>query len=448
VAPLSVAAKPSVSALSSANKAVASAATPAVAIVALAAAASPAPALPAVAAAAASAFVPPIAPGGSAALAAVDAYAVATPSAVTLRVDTLAAHLARAPGAASSQLLAARAIFRWIAENIAYDTDGFFSGAAVRGDGSADAVLRRRNGVCSGYAVLFSALARAVGLVPVCEVAGYCKGFGYELGQPFRPGKTSHAWNCVTIDGRQYLLDSTWAAGHLKGKDFVKRFEDHYFCTDPAIFAFDHLPEQPQWQLLPQPLSLDEFGALAHTHGSFWRAGLSLRSHRSARIESADGCITLTFGGAKSAQILASHHALDAGRGSGGGASPLQQQQQQQAEHPTDLIQIEGDALVLRARYPRAGLYRLEVNAKRRDEPGSFWSGVDYLISVAAPCAESFPKSFGGRRPDDALLAPLNGRLRAGEQLAFEFHSADAVEVAVIVNRDQCTSGCSDAHCD
>jgi transglutaminase/protease-like cytokinesis protein 3 len=72
-----------------------------------------------------------------------------------------------------------RAIFAWITRNIAYDTKSFFSGKYP--SMAAKAVLKRRSGVCAGYANLFNAMGKIANLE--CSViSGYAKGYGFKPG--------------------------------------------------------------------------------------------------------------------------------------------------------------------------------------------------------------------------------------------------------------------------
>ena len=48
------------------------------------------------------------------------------------------------------------------------------------------------------------------------NVIGYSKGLSHEIGTIFKD--TDHEWNIVTIDGLDYFIESTWAAGYEKNK--------------------------------------------------------------------------------------------------------------------------------------------------------------------------------------------------------------------------------------
>jgi hypothetical protein len=88
----------------------------------------------------------------------------------------------------------------------------------------------------------------------VVKVSGKGKGVGFLTGTG-----GGHTWNAVKVGGRWRLVDTTWGAGGIGGKEFVKRFSDYYFLTPPDQFVFNHLPAEPRWQLLDRPISAAAF---------------------------------------------------------------------------------------------------------------------------------------------------------------------------------------------
>jgi hypothetical protein len=140
----------------------------------------------------------------------------------------------------------ARAIYRWLAYNIAYDTVAFF-GNNVKHVEPADTVATGL-AVCGGYAGLFVAIGVKAGLECVM-VTGHGKGFGYSAlkpGDPIPPYKPDgHAWNAVRIDdGEWKLLDACWGAGNVTGGSqvFNKTFNHSYFTMPNDEFGIKHFP--------------------------------------------------------------------------------------------------------------------------------------------------------------------------------------------------------------
>jgi len=228
----------------------------------------------------------------------IDTHVLQTPNQMETSVQTLAAYLVKP---ARNEHEKIRAIFRWVTENIAYDTDGYFSGQY--GDLSPDGVLKSRRAVCDGYAGLFNMLGEAAGL-EVVIVTGYSKGYSYAVGDTY-DGTTNHAWNAVMIDNQWHLLDATWGAGYLgENKKFVREFQEYYFLTPPEVFIYDHLPSDTRWQLLEQPVSSEDYAGFVRLRPAFFQTGLEIKSHPQSIIE-IDDQVTVTLRAPDSAVILA-----------------------------------------------------------------------------------------------------------------------------------------------
>ena len=153
----------------------------------------------------------------------IDRHALSAPSTVEASVESLAAYLIEP---ATNDREKARAIFRWICENIDYNVDVFFK--KETGATNLENVLKSRKSVCYGYSDIFLSLAEEADLEAV-SISGYGKGYSYLPGQNFR-GPSNHAWNAVKINGSWYLMDTTWGAGYVsEDRKYVRLFDDHYF---------------------------------------------------------------------------------------------------------------------------------------------------------------------------------------------------------------------------
>jgi hypothetical protein len=148
-----------------------------------------------------------------------------------------------------------RAIFSWIAHNIEYDVNSFMSGRIPKSE-PMDVVISGK-GVCQGYANLFEALSEAVG-IDAYVVSGFSKGYGFANRRKLE--NSDHAWNAIKLENEWYLLDATWGAGHLneRGK-YISMMQEKYFLANPAFFITEHLPEDPAFQMLPCPITPEEF---------------------------------------------------------------------------------------------------------------------------------------------------------------------------------------------
>ncbi len=145
-----------------------------------------------------------------------------------------------------------RAIYFWISNNINYDVaqmnskDNTYSNPQEL----VDAVLLKRKGVCAHYAELFNACCKSVGLDSYVIM-------GYTITDK-KIATLAHAWNAVRIDSKFYNFDATWAAGSLINGKFKRYFNDQFCLISPADFIKTHIPFDPIWQFIDNPLSSKE----------------------------------------------------------------------------------------------------------------------------------------------------------------------------------------------
>ncbi len=198
----------------------------------------------------------------------IDRHALSVPNSALDSVEDLAEYLIKP---AENDLEKVRSIFRWITDNIAYDTNAYFSGRY--GDMSAGGVLKSGKSICSGYSALFQSLCD-IAEIEAVTFSGYAKKYYYKPSHVY--SKTTHAWNAVKLEGEWYLIDSTWGAGSLNGRNFIKRYKDFWFLTPPKAAIFSHLPEDPKWQLLEKPINMERFREIPYLSDYFYAMGFSL----------------------------------------------------------------------------------------------------------------------------------------------------------------------------
>lgn len=166
-----------------------------------------------------------------------------------------------------SQFQVVKNLHDWICNNIAYDAEMFFSGNIQNQDYVS--VLKAKKAVCAGYSNLFKEMCELAGL-EANVIHGYSKGFGYN-------GKVSevpdHDWNSVRIGNKWYLVDSTWDAGILEGKMFIKQYSTEYLFLESSAFMFTHLPEDNKYQYYAPSKSKEQFEAEPKITGKFFEAG-------------------------------------------------------------------------------------------------------------------------------------------------------------------------------
>jgi hypothetical protein len=156
-----------------------------------------------------------------------------------------------------------RAFYTWTATHIDYDVDlmrrmeevqKMKSGLTFSSSQSADSVFLKRKAVCEGYSNLMKKFCEA-SYISCQLIPGYTK-YQNETTET----NLFHAWNAVKIDGEWKLMDATWASGSLDAEGhYERKFSDNYFLKDPEGFVKDHLPFDPMWQLLEQPVTKNSF---------------------------------------------------------------------------------------------------------------------------------------------------------------------------------------------
>lgn len=183
-----------------------------------------------------------------------DKRATSVPESETKSIKQLAVYLT---STARNDHEKARAIYVWLTNNITYSdttvTNGWLGTNENYIQQQADNVLRNRTAVCEGFANLYKALCEEAGLRAEF-VTGIVKDNGVVA-------DVSHAWNAVQLGGQWYLSDPTWGSGYADywTNEFVPKYQEEFFLILGEKMIQSHLPDDPIWQLLPNPLTEREF---------------------------------------------------------------------------------------------------------------------------------------------------------------------------------------------
>jgi hypothetical protein len=127
-----------------------------------------------------------------------------------------------------------KALHDYVADRVAYDAAAFANDSIPDEDGDAEAVFRNHRAVCEGYAKLLSALGRAID-VPIRVASGHVK---------WPTDYVRHAWNVVDIGGRSYMIDVTWDAGYVRGREFRRSYSTKYLLV-PLAHVRDRRETRP-----------------------------------------------------------------------------------------------------------------------------------------------------------------------------------------------------------
>ena len=161
---------------------------------------------------------------------------------------------------------------------------------------------------------------RSAGL-PCIIVTGVNKSAAYQLGSKVERSSMAAQWNAVFCDGEWRLVDVFWAStcvigsrsGEWAGVDvdgeLVEGDEDDnegetkhqvnesFFLTDPDQMICTHLPDDVAWQLLPNPISQEQFETYAYIRERFFQLGMNMlpQSRKQCILHTIGGHIDLTF---------------------------------------------------------------------------------------------------------------------------------------------------------
>jgi hypothetical protein len=168
------------------------------------------------------------------------------PAAQSYSTKDIAGYINQHFSTATDKLLAA---YNWVTNNIEYNTDSmFYRYWGEDPERKLQSVLKTRKGVCENFAALLASIAMQCG-IPAYTVNGYTKINGSVKWQ-------GHSWCAVYLGNEWLLCDPTW--------DWGNKGSNRFFLIPPEDFIQTHMPFDPLWQLLEQPLTHKEFRQAYH----------------------------------------------------------------------------------------------------------------------------------------------------------------------------------------
>jgi len=140
-------------------------------------------------------------------------------------------------------------IAKFICRSIEYDYDGYHHNKYAHSQEDIFGILASNQlvAVCAGYAYVFDSLAK-IAKITTREVSGYTKqGYG-----DYNKLAGFHAWNIVTIKGKENYIDVTWS-------DQKKDIDMTWMFTDPEILLGTHFPEEEEDNLFKNSFTTEDF---------------------------------------------------------------------------------------------------------------------------------------------------------------------------------------------
>lgn len=153
----------------------------------------------------------------------------------------------------------AKFFYYWIGTNIQYDNETFLktvNGTISHGDfwksQEESVVYNNRKGVCAGYARLYKWFLDWVDIETVV-ISGHIRDLRNHYVELESDDNFRHAWNAIKLNDKWILVDTTW------GTSKEQETSEYYFDIKPEFSIITHYPEDSKWQLLKEPLTLEEF---------------------------------------------------------------------------------------------------------------------------------------------------------------------------------------------
>lgn len=203
--------------------------------------------------------------------AAVDAYVKKLGSLDSFNVATIADTITRSFNDKEKK---ARAIFYWIANNIALDPKAVRANDTKKTDPVI--VVQTRKATALGFSLLVQEMCSMAG-IRCLSVDGYTKYSVEDINNP--ADAPNHSWNVVQLGKSPeewFYIDAAKASGSIDSRFtiFTPRFISGYFFADKKLFNLDHCPDNGAWLLGEGTKSVKEFYALPMIGNYAYEIGL------------------------------------------------------------------------------------------------------------------------------------------------------------------------------
>jgi len=313
---------------------------------------------------------------------------------------------------ASNDFEKARAIFYWITHSIRFDE--IVLKEKIIPSRNLDFVLKNRIGVCQNYAQLFEEMATQAGLN-----AHYISGYAKIL---YEKKMLPHAWNSVLLDGKWYLVDTTWGAGKVDNNyNFHFFFDEFYFLPEPKNLIKTHFPRDEKWQLLDTAIDEDQFNNTPYTSSNFFRTKLMFKSEMPPILKVNDR-LTIELSSPDDVSIVAQ----------------LIFAEKPQSKYLVNIERKQDGNHKIQVAFPFSGKYILKIYSKYDSEPEEYPLSISLNIeaSNSDQIEENlyFPildQEFIKNRGE--LIAPLMQILQKGERYTFKLDIPNAKKVIAVL---------------
>ena len=157
-------------------------------------------------------------------------------------------------------------VYKWIATNIKYDCLNEIEDDKLSAENAYNLGFSRYKGFSSLFKTMCNYLKFESEII-----TGIIKKEIYENNNIIE--QIDYTWNYVIINGTNYLIDVSMAAGVCYNNEFMEIFRDFYFGTKPDIFIRSHFPDDNKLQFLSEIISFSQFSSMALLNDNFFKLG-------------------------------------------------------------------------------------------------------------------------------------------------------------------------------
>jgi len=294
-----------------------------------------------------------------------------------------------------------------------YDAKSYW--AKTIPDQSYQNTLKTGLSVCAGYANVLKKFCDELN-IPCIVVGGYGRGVGTSPTAADMPNESNHAWNMVTINGANYLIDCTWDSGYMEDKISIKHYCTDYLFIKPKHLIYSHFPKNVNHQLLASPLSAAQFGVLPPLKPKFFylmdnpSIDLKKRMHVSNKM---------TF-----EYTVKEGYYLDYT------IKEIKNGKETKLEN-RDFIQMKGSRHTAHFSFPSAGQYKINIFYYKKGAEISIGCGEFIVITTSANRIE-FPTILPSTAKNPQIISPIEMPLRKKRTYTFRIKVDDKGKAAII----------------
>ncbi|MDR0387051.1 MAG: hypothetical protein LBH57_03350 [Treponema sp.] len=297
---------------------------------------------------------------------------------------------------------------------VKYDAANFWSGTVP--DQSYQTVLKTRLAVCEGYSNTFKKFCDEL-KIPCEIVHGFGRGIGTSPLVGDTPNNSNHAWNIVTINGENYLIDCTWDSGFMDGEVTKQKYTTDWLFLKPEHFIYTHYPENAKQQLLATPLTAAQFSALPFFNPKFFESTDNL-SIRLQKINKVNNKLSFDYTTKKGYWLSFRINDIKTGK-------QIQNR---------DFVQIGDKKTTVYFSFPDAGQYSVNIfwwktGAKQGEGCGEF------VVDASSSSLVQYPTTYSSSAKNLQIISPIEMPLKKGNTYTFRIRVDNKNIVTIIYGR-------------